>query len=202
MDDFKIGSIISFGSYDWRILNIQNNAALIITEDIIEQRSYHDNRKDTTWADCELRSYLNGEFYDKFSEYDKSRIVPVINKNSDNPWYGSNGGEDTRDNIFLLDIEDTVCKYFGDSSKVLQNRKKNQRYWFQAKDENNGKRIARYQGETWGSWWWLRVPGRNNRVAVYIHGNGDVGINGNPILRLDGDIRGGVRPALWLNLEL
>ena len=42
MDDFKIGSTVSFGGYTWRILDIQNNMALIITENIIEQRAYHD----------------------------------------------------------------------------------------------------------------------------------------------------------------
>lgn len=63
-----------------------------------------------TWADCELRKYLNGEFYDKFSEINKSRIIPVTNKNPDNPWYGAKGGEDTQDNIFLLTIEDVVCR--------------------------------------------------------------------------------------------
>ncbi len=67
MEDYEIGSIISFGYYNWRVLDIQNNAALIITEEIIEQRAYHDTYKDITWADCSLRKYLNGEFYDKFN---------------------------------------------------------------------------------------------------------------------------------------
>ncbi len=114
MEDVKIGSSLSFGGYNWRILNIQNNTTLIITEEIIEQRVYHDAYKDITWADCALRKYLNGEFYDKFSAADKSRIIPVINKNPDNQWYGSKGGADTQDRVFLLSIEE-VCKYFGDS---------------------------------------------------------------------------------------
>ena len=123
MEDYKIGSIISFGDYNWRVLDIQNNAALVITEEIIEQRAYHDAYKDITWADCALRKYLNGEFYDKFNVTDKSRIIPVINKNPDNQWYGSKGGEDTQDSIFLLSLEE-VCKYFGDSRSKLQNRGK------------------------------------------------------------------------------
>ncbi|MGF7060557.1 hypothetical protein HNR33_004249 [Brassicibacter mesophilus] len=72
MEDFNIGSIIPFGGYNWRILDIKNNAALIITEEIIEQRAYHDAYKDIAWADCALRKYLNGEFYDKFNATDKS----------------------------------------------------------------------------------------------------------------------------------
>lgn len=202
MEDFKMDSTLSFGGYNWRVLDIQDNVALLITEDIIEQRAYHDAYKDITWADCSLRKYLNGEFYDKFSEADKSRIMPVINKNLDNQWYGSKGGVDTKDSIFLLSIEE-VCKYFGDSRSKLYNRGKNQRYWFERKDENNNKRIARFEGETWGSWWWLRSPGRVSVKAVYIHGDGNIGIQGNNILKgniSDGKCTGGVRPALWLKL--
>ncbi len=203
MEDFKIDSIISFGGYNWRVLDTQNNSALIITEDIIEQRSYHDAYKDITWADCSLRKYLNGEFYNKFTEADKLRIIPVINKNPDNEWYGAKGGEDTKDSVFLLSTEE-VCKYFGDSSSKLQNKGKNQRYWFERKDENNIKRLAKLQGKEWCWWWWLRSPGRVNVKAVYIFGtDGNIGIQGNNILKgniSDGKCTGGVRPALWLKL--
>lgn len=204
MEEFKIGGVMPFGGYNWRILDIKNNAALIITEHIIEQRAYHDAYKDITWADCSLRKYLNGGFYDKFNATDKSRIIPIINKNPDNQWYGSKGGVDTQDNIFLLSIEEVVCQYFGDSSSKLQNRGKNQRYWFERKDENNSKRIARLEGKNGGIWWWwLRSPGRVNIKAVYIHGDGNIGIQGNNILKgniSDGECTGGVRPALWLNI--
>ena len=202
MEEFNIGQAMPFGGYNWRILDIKNNAALIITEYIIEQRAYHDVYKDITWAGCSLRKYLNGEFYDKFNTTDKSRIIPVINKNPDNQWYGSKGGADTQDSVFLLSIEE-VCKYFGDSRSKLQNRGKNQRYWFQRKDENNSKRITRLEGKKWSTWWWLRSPGRVNVKAVYIHGDGNIGIQGNNILKgniSDGECKGGVRPALWLKL--
>ncbi|MDK2866529.1 MAG: hypothetical protein PWP38_844 [Clostridiales bacterium] len=206
MEDIKIGSSLSFGGYNWRVLDIQNNTALIITEDIIEQRAYHDAYKDITWAECALRKYLNGEFYDKFTATDKSRIIPVLNKNPDNQWYGSKGGADTQDSVFLLSIEEAVCKYFSDSSSKLYNRGKNQRYWFERKDENNSKRIARLEANKGGIWWWwLRSPGRVNVKAVYIHGDGNIGIQGNNILKgniSDGKCTGGVRPALWLRLEL
>lgn len=200
----QVGDKILFGNYDWQVLDIQNDRALIITENIIEQRPYHNAYVGITWADCSLRKYLNGEFYDRFNKDDKSRICPVINKNPDNQWYGIKGGEDTRDRIFLLSIEEVVCKYFGDSSSKLYNPGKNQRYWFQRKDENNGRRIARLEAnkeQIW--WWWIRTPGRVNVKAVYIHGDGNIGIQGNNILKgniADGKCTGGVRPALWLKL--
>jgi hypothetical protein len=199
----QVGDKIEFGNYEWRVLDIQNNTALIITEYIIEQGRYHDVYKDITWADCSLRKYLNGEFYDKFTTADKSRIVPVTNKNPDNHWYGTKGGEDTRDNILILSLEEVTCQYFGDSSSKLYNPKKNQRYWFERKDENNSKRIARLEGVEWSTWWWIRTPGRVGVKAVYIHGDGNIGIQGNNILKgniSDGKCLGGIRPALWLKL--
>lgn len=197
----KVEDIISFGSYEWRILDIQNDRALIITEDIIEQRPFHDAYKDITWADCSLRKYLNSEFYDRFSSADTDRIIPVIYKNPDNQWYGTKGGADTKDSIFLLDLYE-ACRYFGDSTSKLYNRGINQRYWFERKDENNIKRIASYKGQA--TWWWLRSMGRVSVKAVYIHGDGNIGIQGNNILKGnigDGRCIGGVRPALWLDIS-
>ena len=198
----QAGDKILFGNYEWRVLEVQNNTALIITEYIIEQRAYHNAYKDITWADCSLRKYLNSEFYDRFSAAEKLRIIPVLNKNPDNQWYGTKGGRDTQDSIFLLSIEETVCRYFGDSSSKLYSPGKNQRYWFERKDKNNSKRIARLEKRKEGSWWWwLRSPGRVSIKAVYIHGDGNIGIQGNNILKgniSDGECKGGVRPALWL----
>lgn len=203
MEDIKIGSLLSFGDYDWRILDIQNNAALMVTECIIEQRPYHDAYNDITWADCALRKYLNGEFYSRFSDDEQSKILPVINRNLDNQWYGTNGGADTTDHVFLLSLEQ-VCRYFGDSLSKLENPKKNQRYWFERKDENNSKRLAKLLGKEGTWWWWLRSPGRVGVKAVYIFGtDGNIGIQGNNILKgniSDGRCTGGVRPAMWVKI--
>lgn len=204
MDDVKIGSIITFGSYNWRVLNRQNDEILVITEEIIEQRSYHDAYSDITWAECGLRAYLNGEFYNRFSDADKAKIVTVLNENLDNQWFGTAGGAETQDNIFLLSL-DEVCRYFGDSISKLYDRGKNQRYWFERKDENNINRLARLQGKNYCWWWWLRSPGRVGKKAVYIWGtDGTIGIQGNNILKgnvSDGKCTGGVRPALWIKLS-
>lgn len=192
----QAGDKIEFSNYEWRVLDVRIDAALIITEKAIEKRAYHNSSVDTTWADSALREYLNGEFYNRFSTADKSRIIQVLNTNPDNPWYGAKGGANTRDSIFLLSIEEVVCRYFGDSSAILQNPgNQKYKYWFDRKDENNSKRLT-------NSSWWLRSPGRTNRVAAYIHGlapnqldssGGCVGINGNNITSV-----GGIRPAVWL----
>jgi hypothetical protein len=189
----QVGDKIVFDRYEWRILDIQNNTALIITEDIVEQRAYHNIYKDTTWDACEIRKYLNSEFYDKFDDTNKSKIIQVSNKNLDNPWYGTKAGEEGQDSIFLLSLEE-VCRYFGDSTEKLQNRGNN-RYW-KKNDDNNSKRMAKLRSMYYW-WWWLRSPGRNNHVAVYVHGtDGCIGVNGNNVTNCNG----GIRPALWLKL--
>lgn len=40
MDNYETGAILSFGGYDWRVLETQPDR-LLITEKIIEQRPYH-----------------------------------------------------------------------------------------------------------------------------------------------------------------
>lgn len=202
----KIGDGLKFGGYAWRVLDMKDGKALILAEEIIEQRDYHNKPVDITWKDCELRRYLNEDFYNQLSKNDQERIVETVNTNPSNLWYKADGGEDTIDKIFLLSIDDVVRKYFGDSSRLLDYPGKNQRYWFQRKDENNMKRKSTFLNCSW--WWWLRTPGKNNRVAVYIHGDGNIGIQGNGISkrntniihRLTNDNRGGVRPALWIKM--
>lgn len=167
MAKYTIGSSLDFGGLTWQVLDNKKDVVLLITETIIEQPPYHDAYTEITWADCALRSYLNGSFYDAFSEADKSRILPVTNKNPDNEWYNTTGGEETEDHIFLLSIEEAACLYFGDSSTNLYQPGKNQRYWFQRKDLNNSKRLAKLLGKDGEWWWWLRSPGRVNVKAVH-----------------------------------
>lgn len=203
MDNYETGAILSFGGYDCRVLDNQPDR-LLITERIIEQRSYHDTYSTINWAASALRGYLNGEFYDRFSDSAKAKILPVINKNPDNQWYGTAGGPDTTDHLFLLSLEDVACRYFGDSSAKLYHPGKNQRYWFERKDNNNRRRLAALATKKEWCWWWLRSPGRVSLKAAFIHGiDGNIGIQGNNILKrniADGKCTGGVRPALWLKL--
>ncbi len=200
----NIGDDFLFGKYTWQILDIKEDAMLLITKEIIEQRDYHTKKEAVTWENSEIRNFLNTEFLERFSESEAERIIPVLHKNPGNPWYGSEGGSDTRDKVFLLSLDECVRSYFGDSSRLLDNPKPNQRYWFDRKDENNSKRMAPFMGGGW--WWWTRTPGKNNKVAVYIHGDGNIGIQGNGICKTSFNTlhsrtqsnEGGLRPALWI----
>ncbi len=198
--------LISFGEYLWRILAVENGRMLIMTEQMTDQRDFHHKKEEVTWEQSEIRGFLNNEFLGRFTDSDINRIVEVQNRNAGNPWYGSLGGNDTVDRVFLLSLEEVVRLYFGDSGRLLDQPKPNQRYWFDRKDENNPLRRALFLNSSW--WWWTRTPGKNNKVFTYIHGDGNIGIQGNGISKTTFNTlhpqtqsnKGGVRPALWLKI--
>ena len=203
----EIGDTLNFDRFTWRILAKEERRLLLITEDIIQQRPYHHKKGDVTWETSGVRDYLNDTFYQSFAPQNRAKILTTEILTADNPWYNVTGGNKTYDHIFLLSLEEVVCHYFGDSSKNLMQKSPKQRYWFQKTDPNNDQRRAFYDQHIW--WWWLRTPGRNLQRAIYIHGDGNVGIQGNKtdhyssttIHPLTGDNSGGLRPALWLSLD-
>ena len=152
----KINEIIKFGRYDWRVLDIQDDNALIITQDIIQYRLYDDFYAGEVWEDCSLRQYLNDEFLHSFMPEEQARIVQIKNHNSNNPWYNTDGGEDTYDRIFLLSIEEAY-RYFGGCGEISVNKSlQNDDNGFFS-DSNDNERIAKYRGKP--GFWWLRSPG-------------------------------------------
>jgi hypothetical protein len=67
----KVGDIVRFGDYDWRVLDVQDDKALLLSEKIIEMREYNYDLVDITWETCTLRKYLNESFYNSFNVDDK-----------------------------------------------------------------------------------------------------------------------------------
>jgi hypothetical protein len=197
-DSVQVGSIMRFADIEWRVLDVRNNKALLISEKTLETRPYNDKYVDVTWETCAIRQYLNGEFYDKLGA-EKSAIAETRNNNPSNPWYGTAGGNATTDKVFLLSL-DEVVKYFGDSGALANRRRKD--WEGSAKsdgacvfDQYNNARIAKNNsGET--SWWWLRSPGCRGYNAASIDScHGYIHVLGDSVSGTNG-----VRPALWLKL--
>jgi serine/threonine protein kinase len=204
----SIGDIIPFGGHDWRVLDVQGNYTLILTENVIENRRYHNTV--TTWENSEIRRYLNGDFFNNFTQTDRDRIRETYVINNDNPWTfqrGVNvpGGNNTTDRIFLLSI-DEVVQYFGGSDLLELGKNESNRngsvaglhFWGIWEDnEISRARIARNAASlVW--WWWLRSPGNSDIIAAHVFTDGSVRVRGGHGI-YNGS--GGVRPALWLNLE-
>jgi len=201
-----IGSTIKFGDHYWLVLAEHDERALILSKTIIEDREY--NTLPCTWADSELRDYLNGAFYNTFATSEKARIIPKNITTGNNPWFGSYGGRTTNDKIFLLSIEE-VIKYFGDSGDLASRvgwcglgsyslANTDMECWY-VNDQHNKARTA-YSTLTYLSGaWWLRSPGcySDGRYASSVEPDGVLNIKGNSV---NYDFIG-VRPAMWLILE-
>jgi hypothetical protein len=191
---------LSFGGYSWRVLDVQGGEALIITEDIVEKLPYNTEDKDVTWESCTLRQYLNGGFLQKFSNEQRNRILETNNANPDNLWYGTKGGNNTRDRIFLLSLEE-VDKYFGNSGDYGNKKRKNvsgvvaKAGYLMSNEHDTDRQTKNTENKAW--WWWLRSPGFLSDLAALVSGDGRVGVD----VGVVNDGSGGVRPALWLNLK-
>ena len=191
--DLNIGSIHVFASIDWRVLEVKDGQALLISEKILEMQAYNVEYVDITWKRCTLREYLNGEFYNSLGQ-DRHRIADSNNDNPNNPWYGTAGGSTTVDKVFLLSL-DEVCRHLGDGASTGNlSRKGSTGNNYYITDKNNAARVSKYGNVAY--WWWLRSPGYYGDNAAIVYDDGRVFVGG---LLVNNDY-GGVRPALRLNL--
>jgi len=197
----SIGDVIQFGDFNWRVLDIEAGKALLLSEDILEERAYHPCYEGVTWEISMLRQYLNNDFYNTFSQAEKDMIIEAKLNNTNNQWYEINGGSDTHDNIFILSLEE-ADKYFGDSGDYLQKRRKKYEdgKWV---PDNSGwilsnahdkSRVAKHNGVA--TLWWLRTPGYSDCTTSYVATPGYIPLNGDRVCIG----RGGVRPALWVKV--
>ncbi|MCL2410459.1 MAG: DUF6273 domain-containing protein [Treponema sp.] len=228
--------VVMFGKYKWRILDVKDDRVLIITDEIIERQACHETKipheknVEITWKDCTLRTYLNQEFYNSFTDAEKVKIINLYNKTPTNPWFTpkrrKNIIEYTADCIFLLNLEEIV-KYFGDSGqldyrpKMSSAEKSIWDYWYKTAkrehrkefkalgfpkkaffimDDFNLRRVAKHNQKA--HWWWLRSSGGDNQSVANVYGDSIIG--GEGLISMSGERatfgEGGVRPALWLHL--
>lgn len=194
----EVGDIINFGNYNWRVLEIyENNTALIIAENIVCMRAFHNKWEDVTWEESDLRSYLNSIFLHTFTQEEQSRILLSVIQTLDNAWFRIRGGNDTTDYIFLLSIEEVV-RYLGNSSQLM-NLSLPQYGIRQTElsDQYNSVRIAFDENGT-AVWWYLRSSGFDYDAIAFVNIDGSINFSGGLV---GGDGSGGVRPALLLNLS-
>jgi len=210
---------LPFGKHKWRVLDVQDNRALIISETHVKAGDYHGVQVKVTWEGCDQREYLNSEFLNEFSQEERERILETQVKNPNNLWYGlvnriflgAKGGNDTLDRVFLLSIEE-ADKYFGNSGDYLNKRRKSKdgedgKYspsgkGFYLSNDHDSDRQAPFDNMDAPFWWWLRSPGSDGVFAAYVDHDGGVGVCGYPVgCSFSPNSGGGIRPAMWLKLD-
>ena len=193
----KVGDNVFFGTYEqdnnpsngkekieWRVLDIQDGRALLISEYALDCKPYNTSFDNITWETCTLRTWLNNDFLNAaFSAEEKARI-PTVTVSADlNPEYGTDPGNATEDKVFLLSIREADQYFTSNSDRQF---------------ELTAYAVAQdaYKNSNDAGDWLLRSPGRGQALSSCIFVFWDDFYYGNI---LSGD-PGAVRPALWLIL--
>lgn len=166
----------------WRVLSINGNDAFLLADQNLDNQPYNNQPwADVTWATCALRTWLNETFLNNaFSKDEQNAIKKTLVVNENNLEYGTNGGVDTTDKVYLLSIAEASNSAYGFDSEFY---------------EDSETRVAMNSiGEA--GFWLLRSPGRYSASVALVnsvgYGYGYGGISTDTF---------SVRPALHLNLS-
>ncbi|SFR88945.1 DUF6273 domain-containing protein [Anaeromicropila populeti] len=103
----EIGKTVMVGNCEWIIIDKQDNQALLIKKQNISSIAYNNILKDITWEESSLRKYLNSKFINEtFSQEEQKNIILKNISNKNNDIYGTYGGDETQDYVFVLDIDE------------------------------------------------------------------------------------------------
>ncbi len=123
------GETVFFGSFEqdgivengpepieWIVLDVRDGAAYLLSRYELAFMEYDDGEfnmsEGVDWEHCSLRAWLNGDFLNSaFGEDEPAAIRLTTIENADNPNYGTRGGADTGDHVFLPSIEE-ITRYF------------------------------------------------------------------------------------------
>ena len=174
----------------WIVLEEQEGKRLLYAKDLLDKHRYNETYGSITWAESDLRAWLNNEFFQAaFTEEEQAAILLIDVDNSAaqcHPKYQATGGADTQDKVFLISYAE-AAKYFEDNESrraaptdyaIAQGVKANNYY------EIDGRKCGM---------WWLRSPGEKQyRVSMsYFSGILNYSYATKDVV--------GIRPMLWVD---
>lgn len=192
---------------------MDGSEAFLLADQALDDKQYHTVNENVTWEGSTIRSWLNGygesanlqkkdygssNFINTaFSSSARTAIKDTKVENKDNLSYGTEGGEDTVDKIFLL----SESEIYTDNAKAYGFVSNND-----VDDEARRAKSSVY-AKALGTWsngsvdignckWRLRSPGIRSGTAAIVYLDGLVISDGENVDFLDY----GVRPALNLDL--
>ncbi len=210
----------------WRVPSVKGNDAFLVADQNLDVMPYNETMRKVTWETCTMRSWLNGygsnanvcgidyrneNFIDKaFSEKEQAAIYTTNVVNKDDPELGTEGGRDTKNEIFLLSVDEVSNSVYGflpykdsdtncieDAARLrtntayVNNGGTVRSEWM----KENGPFFVEKDG---GYWWWLRSPGSNEYYGV---DNASVNSCGSILKYGLVPTKYAVCPALHLNLS-
>ena len=194
--EYKVGETIEFGNYpqdkdgtekpiEWIVMKNEGNQVLLLSKYVLDAKPYNEEWEGVTWQTSDIRQWLNNEFYaTAFNKSEKAKIQTSLIKNEDNSEHGTSGGNDTEDKVFLLSEKEAETLFSNDDERI-------------AKATGYAEKSGVCVNKEKSAMWWLRSPGSDSYGAAGVRSYGWVSRDGNIVY----DNSGGVRPALYLNLQ-
>ena len=194
-----ISRTVFFGSYEqdniaengteaieWIVLDEQDGKMLLISRLNLDLYALHDEYTVTTWEESALRAWLNNEFLNNaFSAKEQTGICESLLVNEDSPYFGTKGGNNTVDKVFVLSMTEASKYFSADGDR-------------QADTTEYAKVQGSYPNANYGtSWYWSRTPGYSGDYFTFVSGNGAPFIGGNTV----DHNASAVRPAIWISKD-
>lgn len=97
----------------WRVLEKDDHSAMLVADRLLDCEPFNTKAENVYWETCSLRSFLNDEkngFYaNAFSETEKKSVLPSVNENPDNSYYGTKCGDAVADKVFILSSDEVFA---------------------------------------------------------------------------------------------
>lgn len=173
----EVGDEVRLGNYDWIVVEKQDDKILVVSKYSVGSVGYRDSGMYYTWDVSDLRTWLNGYFITNMlmPGDEKALILPTKVSTPVNPEYGTDGGPDVTDQLFVLSYEE-VIKYFPNA----QNRV-----------------LTTLEDTATGVAWWTRTMGQNQDNVVCVDQYGEIHLEGN--VSHDFVYKAHARPAMWIS---
>ena len=214
-NEVKVGDVVVFGDYchynnmydvyydnnplKWLVWEKSDEKVLLISlqcvdifyyvsrEEYLEQKG-----NGFTWENSAIREYINHALmYLMFQQEELSCICKTIVQTPDNSTYGTDGGADTTDYLFLLSIEEAQKYFSTDLERRTQIVPDVELPQYDLMPHQHYLNTTDYYD------WWLRSPGESSEKAACVGRFGDIMMEGQYVDTEDVSIR----PAMWIDLN-
>lgn len=234
---YAVGDVVRLGRYEqdnipddgpelieWYVIasKKEDNSYLLLSRHILDLKPYNTDRKRVSWENCSLRVWLNKGFAENvFNDKELKKIIPTLIENSDNTKSESDGGNTTRDTVFLLSASEAEQYLTRETARGIST---DYAFWLGARTIQPGfvdldKSDTEYfdshnlSNSSGGKTilpsliskeycWFLRTPGSSQEMVSRVYNTyfskrfSKIGV----FIDSDGvmvDAKQGIRPALW-----
>lgn len=180
----------------WRVLQVNGDNALIMSDELVDFQSYTKSINETcyptSWTESHVRKWLNKTFYNTAFTSSEQKAIQV----SDVSDYD---GSIVQDKLYILSLEDVVNPKYGFSKKYGKNKTRESKATkFSLLDFSGG-----YNPDNNYDWWWLRTLDPDDLATAYVVDyDGTIDYDGNPTTKghVVGCLRG-IRPVMKIDLS-